>query len=151
MIMLEINAFTDGSCLGNPGVGGYAAILQANGEERQCMGYEKNDTTNNRMELTAIIKVLEWCSKVQKQPCKVTFFTDSKYLIDCFGMKYPQLVSPSRANNDLWLEFIKASANGGHEVAFVKVKGHDGNPLNERVDKMARAQAKKARHIRYGY
>ena len=149
--MLEINAFTDGSCLGNPGVGGYAAILQAKGEERQCAGYEKNDTTNNRMELTAVIKVLEWCNKVQKQPCHVTFFTDSKYLCDCYGMKYSQLVSPSRANHDLWLEFVKANVDGRHEIDFVKVKGHNGHPINERVDKLAKAQAKKARHERYGY
>ena len=148
--MLEIKAYTDGSCLGNPGVGGYAAIMKANDEKRRCVGYEVNDTTNNRMELSAVIRVLKWCNKVQKAPCKVTFYVDSQYIIDCFSHKFTDLTSPSRANSDLWIELIKENVNGGHEINFVKVKGHNGDELNEEVDKLAKAQAVKARHIRFG-
>lgn len=148
--MLEIQAYTDGSCLGNPGVGGYAAIMQAKGKERKCVGYEVNDTTNNRMELRAVINVVKWCNKVQKEPCKVTFCVDSQYLVDCFKHNFSDLSSPSRANSDLWVELIQENLKGRHEINFVKIKGHNGNVMNERVDKLAKEQALKARHERYG-
>ena len=148
--MLEIIAHTDGSCLGNPGVGGYAARMEAKGKIKFCQGYETEDTTNNRMELYAIIRVMKWCNAIQKEPCKVTFYTDSQYLIDCFNHDFSDLSSKSRANSDLWIQLIKETLEGHHEISFVKVKGHNGNVRNEEVDKLAKAQALKARHERYG-
>lgn len=148
--MLEIISYTDGSCLGNPGVGGYAARMEANGQVKYCEGYEVSDTTNNRMELKAVISVVKWCNAVQKVPCKVTFHTDSQYIIDCFKHNFSDLASPSRANNDLWVELIKETLNGSHSIDFVKVKGHSGDIRNRDVDNRARAQAVKARHIKYG-
>lgn len=149
--MLEIISYTDGSCLGNPGVGGYAASMEAKGQKKYCEGYEVEDTTNNRMELCAVIRVMKWCNAVQKEPCKVTFHTDSQYLIDCFKHNFSDLSSPSRANHDLWVELIRETLDGHHSIDFVKVKGHNGIDRNEEVDKRAKAMAKKARHIRYGY
>lgn len=149
--MLEIISYTDGSCLGNPGVGGYAASMECKGKKKFCEGYEVKDTTNNRMELSAVISVMKWCNTVQKESCKVTFHTDSQYLIDCFKHNFSDLSSPSRANSDLWVELIKETLNGKHIIDFVKVKGHNGVDRNEEVDKRAKAQAVKARHIRYGY
>lgn len=149
--MLEIIAHTDGSCLGNPGVGGYAARMEAKGQTRICQGYEIHDTTNNRMELFAIIRVMKWCNTVQKEPCKVTFYTDSQVIIDCFKHDFSDLCSSSRANHDLWIELITETLKGHHEIKFCKVKGHNGNAKNEEVDKLAKAQALKARHERYGY
>lgn len=148
--MLEIQAYTDGSCLGNPGVGGYAAVMLANGLEKVCKGYEPGQTTNNRMELRAAINVLKWCNRVQKEPCKITFYTDSQYLVNCFNHNWSELTSVSRANNDLWVELVTESMNGKHEISFVKVKGHDGLKMNEKADKLARAEAVKARHVAYG-
>lgn len=148
--MLEMTAYTDGSCLGNPGVGGYAAIMIAKGQEKPCVGYEKDDTTNNRMELRAVINVVKWCNRVQKEPCKVTFCVDSQYLIDCYKHGFSDLASKSRPNHDLWIELIRSTLDGGHEISFVKVKGHNGNKMNEKVDKLAKEQALKARHERFG-
>ena len=149
--MLEITSYTDGSCLGNPGVGGFAASMEAKGKTKYCQGYEVEDTTNNRMELRAVIRVMKWCNAVQKEPCKVTFHTDSQYIIDCFNHNFSDLSSPSRPNNDLWIELIKETLAGKHSIDFIKVKGHNGVKRNEEVDKMAKAMAKRARHERYGY
>lgn len=148
--MLEIDAYTDGSCLGNPGVGGYAAIMLANGLKKVCKGHESSQTTNNRMELRAVINVLKWCNRVQKESCKIVFYTDSQYLVNCSKDTWSALTSASRANNDLWVELIHESIDGKHEISFVKVKGHDGLKLNEEADKLARSEAVKARHEVYG-
>ena len=149
--MLEIIAYTDGSCLGNPGIGGFAARMEAKGKTKYCEGFEVKDTTNNRMELKAVISVLKWCNTVQKESCKVTFHTDSQYIIDCFKHNFSDLSSSSRPNNDLWIELIRETLKGRHSIEFVKVKGHNGVERNEEVDKRAKAMAKKARHLRYGY
>ena len=149
--MLQIIAYTDGSCLPNPGVGGFAAIMQANGKERVCQGYDTNEkSTNNRMELKAVITVIDWINNVQKEPCEVTICTDSKYLINCHTHKRSWLTSESRPNHDLWLELITKGLKGQHKIKFVKVEAHKNNELNNRVDKLAKAQAVKARHERYG-
>lgn len=148
--MLEIVAYTDGSCLGNPGVGGYAGIMLAKGEERVCVGYEPTQTTNNRMELRAVINCVKWIRRVQKEPCKITVNTDSQYLIDCFNHNWSELTSSGRKNNDLWVELISETIKGNVQISFVKVKGHDGVKLNERADKLAREQAIKARHEAFG-
>ena len=149
--MLNIIAHTDGSCLGNPGVGGFAAIMQAKGKERICQGYDTNtNATNNRMELKAVICVVEWCNTIQKEPCEIQICTDSQYLIDCSKHSIKSLTSSARPNNDLWLELIKKGHDGKHHITFTKVEGHSGIELNERVDQLAKAQARRARHEVYG-
>lgn len=149
--MLNMKVWTDGSCLGNPGVGGYAAIMQAKGKEQVCFGYSKNPKeTNNRMELKAVICVVDWCNRVQKEPCEIQINTDSQYLIDCTKKKRAELTSVSRANNDLWIELINKGLEGKHHLTFVKVAGHSDDEMNQRADKLAREQAVKARHEIYG-
>lgn len=149
--MLEIKAYTDGSCLGNPGVGGFAAIMRAKGKEKICCGYDPDlKATNNRMELKAVIRVVEWCNEIQKEPCNITIYTDSQYLVNCSKHKRSALTSATRANNDLWLSLIQKGLEGKHHITFVKVAGHSDDILNKRVDELARAQAKKARHEVFG-
>lgn len=152
--MLEITAYTDGSCLGNPGVGGYAAkmiaVVDGVRKDRICLGYEKKDTTNNRMELSAVLEVLKWLNKIQKQPCKIKFYTDSQYIVDCMKHSASELTCQARTNRDLFAQIIQEGMKGEHEYDFVKIKGHGDDRTNREVDKLARAQAVKARHERYG-
>ena len=102
--------------------------------------------------MMAVLSVLKWCNRIQKQSCKVTFFTDSQVIVDCFTKHdFSDLASKSRANHDLWYELISETLKGHHEIQFKKVKGHNGNERNEEVDRRAKAQALKARHERYGY
>jgi len=147
---MHIIAYTDGSC-SNPGVGGYAAILQCNGQERVLRGHYKS-TTNNRMELQPMISTIDWIDKYQKKPCEITFYTDSRYIIDCAlgrnkdGSKRKVSWFKGRDNEDLWMEFICKVSKGKHTVRFVKVKGHSGDELNERANKIANEERVKARH-----
>lgn len=141
--MKAVSIYTDGACSGNPGPGGWGAILIYNGIEKEISGGEA-DTTNNRMELTAVIRALA----LLKEPCAVTVTTDSQYI--------------SRAINEGWLKKWKAAGftkKGGlknaelwrqldgllqtHDVKFVWVKGHADNEYNNRCDKMAVAEREK--------
>ena len=137
--MKFVEIFTDGACSGNPGPGGWGAVLRYNGREKELSGGER-DTTNNRMELTAVIKALECL----KEPCKVTLTTDSKYVAD--GISKGWAVSwqqngwrkPDKKpalNPDLWESLLKLLKL--HEVTINWVKGHAGHPENERCDQMA--------------
>ncbi|OZB59101.1 MAG: ribonuclease HI [Lysobacterales bacterium 14-68-21] len=140
--MTEVEAFTDGACLGNPGPGGWAALLRAKGKERMLAGGEA-DTTNNRMELMAAIAALEALSR----PCAVDLTTDSRYVMQ--GIE--QWMSKWRANGwrtadrkpvknqDLWMRLSDAAAR--HTVRWHWVRGHNGHAENERVDEAAREQA----------
>ena len=148
--MLNIKVFTDGSCLGNPGVGGYCGIMQSKGKEHIVRGLCAEKTTNNRMELQAVISVIDWLNKVQQEPCEVEINTDSQYLCNCSKHTRKALTSAGRPNNDLWLELIEKGLSGKHHITFVKVEGHAGIEMNERADKIAKEQAIKARHIVYG-
>lgn len=142
--MTQIHAFTDGACLGNPGPGGWAALLRAKGGERMLAGGER-DTTNNRMELMAAIGALE----ALQRPCEVLLTTDSRYVMQ--GIE--QWVPKWRANGwrtadkkpvknqDLWQRL--AAAVEGHQVRWQWVRGHSGHAENERVDQSAREQALK--------
>ena len=135
--MKEVTVYTDGACSGNPGPGGWGAILIYKGAEKELSGGEKH-TTNNRMELTAVIRALA----LLKEPCAVTLYTDSQYI--------------SRALNEGWLKRWKSAGftkKGGlknadlwreldallqkHTVRFVWVKGHADNEYNNRCDQMA--------------
>lgn len=130
----SVDLYTDGSCLGNPGVGGWASILVYNGIEKEISGYEDN-TTNNRMELTAVIKGLE----ALKEPCRVSVFSDSKYVVDAVNkgwlLNWERSGFKGRLNSDLWETFLRLCRI--HDVKFTWVKGHDGNKYNERCDKLA--------------
>lgn len=148
--MLKITAYTDGSCLGNPGVGGYAAKMMAKGKTKYCSGYEVSKTTNNRMELRAVIEVVDWCNNVQKEPCNIDIWTDSQYIMNLSKQPRSSLTSESRKNYDLWMELIQKGLKGGHHITFFKVKAHSGDTNNKEVDELARAQAKKARHKVFG-
>ncbi|PWK93009.1 ribonuclease HI [Fulvimonas soli] len=140
--MTEVEAFTDGACLGNPGPGGWAALLRARGTERLLSGGEPA-TTNNRMELMAAIGALE----ALKRPCKVRLTTDSRYVMQGIEEWVPRWRAngwrtadkkPVK-NQDLWQRL--AAAAEPHVVRWQWVKGHNGHAENERVDRAAREQA----------
>ena len=142
--MSEVQAFTDGACLGNPGPGGWAALLRAGVRERLLAGGELA-TTNNRMELMAAIAALE----ALKHPCRVTLTTDSRYVMQGIREWLPKWRAngwrtadkkPVK-NQDLWQRLSAATAD--HEVHWQWVKGHSGHAENERVDQAAREQALK--------
>ena len=143
MALTEVEVFTDGACLGNPGPGGYAALLRSVGHEKEIAGGEAL-TTNNRMELMAAIAALE----LLKRPCRVTLWTDSTYVRDGItkwvkGWKARGWKTASREpvkNVDLWQRLDSAAA--AHKVDWRWVRGHDGHVENERVDKLARDAAK---------
>ena len=141
--MKNIILYTDGACSGNPGPGGWAAILSCMGREKELSGGE-DKTTNNRMELMAAIVGLE----ALKKPCEVELYSDSQYLIKAFnehwidgwikkgwtrGKKEPV------KNVDLWKRLLEAKEP--HNVTFIWVKGHDGHPQNERCDELATSAA----------
>ncbi len=137
--------YTDGACSGNPGPGGWGAILKAGEREKHLSGGEA-DTTNNRMELTAVIKGLS----ALKKRCKVVITSDSKYIIDAVqkGWAYNwrknnwmRNKKDKALNPDLWEELLNLIDM--HEVDFVWVKGHAGHPENEICDKMAVEESKK--------
>ena len=144
--MKSIDIHTDGSCLGNPGPGGWAALLRWNGRERELAGGEAQ-TTNNRMELMAAIMALE----VLKEPCRIVLHTDSQYVRQGItewmpGWVRKQWKTASGApvkNRELWERLNAAIAQ--HEIDWRWVKGHAGNPDNERVDVLARDEAIKVR------
>lgn len=139
--MTTVEIYTDGACSGNPGPGGWAAILVAGDKEREISGGEKH-TTNQRMEILAAVEAL----KSLKRPCEVTLFSDSAYLVNCITQKW--YVNWKRSgwlnsqkepvkNRDLWEALL--SAMEGHTLHFTKVKGHSGHHFNERCDELARA------------
>ena len=136
--MKHVEAFTDGACKGNPGPGGWGAILRLGHHEKELSGGEKQ-TTNNRMELSGAIEAL----KALKEPCEVSLHTDSRYVIDgitkwIFGWQkngWRNAAKKPVANADLWQDLVTVMRQ--HKVHWVWVKGHDGHPENERADKLA--------------
>jgi len=137
--MKNIILFSDGSSLGNPGPGGYGTILRYGEVEKELRGGEKH-TTNNRMELLAVIKGLE----ALKEPCNVTIVSDSSYVIKGINEWLSGWVKRNFAkvkNPDLWQEYLRVSAP--HNITGEWVRGHDGHPENERCDQMAREEAEK--------
>ena len=137
--MKHIDIFTDGACSGNPGPGGWGAVLRYNGVERELSGGERQ-TTNNRMELTAVIKALE----ALKEPCEVRLVTDSKYVADGIGKgwakswkiyNWRKADKKPALNADLWETLLNLLET--HRVEIEWVKGHAGHPENERCDRLA--------------
>ncbi|MCL5061812.1 MAG: ribonuclease HI [Nitrospirae bacterium] len=141
-----VEIYTDGACSGNPGIGGFGAILRSGGKEKEISGYDEM-TTNNRMELLAVISALE----ALKKPCRVTITTDSNYVVK--GMtewihgwiknNWKNSQKKDVLNRDLWERLLKASSR--HDVNWVWIKGHNGHIENERCDALAREAIKKCR------
>ncbi len=141
----KVDIYTDGACSGNPGIGGWGVVMLYKGHKKEESGAESS-TTNNRMELTAIIQGL----KMLKEPCIVTVYSDSAYSVEPFlkgwingwVMKSWRTASKDEVKNvDLWKELL--SLMQIHEVSYVKVKGHADNELNNRCDYLARTAIKK--------
>ena len=140
----EVAIYTDGACSGNPGPGGWAAVLMAQGKTREISGYEE-DTTNNRMELTAAIEALEKLTK----PCKVKLYSDSSYLVSAFNQGWLKnwqkngwrnSAGQAVSNPDLWQKLVAMTEK--HDVEWIKVKGHSDNKWNNRCDQLAVEQIK---------
>lgn len=143
--MKTVYIFTDGACSGNPGPGGWGAILRYNEIEKHISGGEKI-TTNNRMELTAVIEAL----KALKERCSVILTTDSKYVCDGINKGWARQWKNNgwrksdkkpALNNELWDELLSLTEK--HNVEFIWVKGHNGHPENEICDRMAVAEWEK--------
>lgn len=135
----QVEIFTDGACSGNPGPGGYGAILRHGGRTKEISGGYRH-TTNNRMELTAVIRSLQ----TLKKPCRITLYSDSKYIVDAMNLGWVNKwmragwVKTDRApvkNVDLWKKLIDLLKI--HTVTWVWVKGHSDNELNSRCDELA--------------
>lgn len=143
--MKKVDLYTDGACSGNPGAGGYCAILIYNGAEKIISGAEQ-ETTNNRMEMLAVIVGL----KALKEPCEVDVYSDSQYVVDAFNQNWIvswqmngwRNASKKEVKNiDLWKELLELTS--AHKVNFIKVKGHADNENNNRCDKIAVEEYKK--------
>ena len=140
--MKRVEIFTDGACKGNPGPGGWGALLRMGRHEKELSGGEAH-TTNNRMEMTAVIRALEALA----EPCDVLLHSDSRYVIDGMtkwieGWQRKGWITASRKpvlNADLWRELIAAAAP--HRIEWTWVKGHSGHTENDRVDQLACAEA----------
>ena len=144
-VISEVTIYTDGACSGNPGPGGWAAILMAGGAKKEMSGGER-DTTNNRIELMAVIEGL----KALKRPCKVDIYSDSAYVVNAFEQNWigkwvkngwKNSAKAEVANSDLWKELINLTSM--HNVTFHKVKGHADNEFNNRCDELAVRELKK--------
>jgi ribonuclease HI len=138
--MNHITIYTDGACKGNPGPGGWGVLLISGATEKELFGGER-ETTNNRMEMTAVIEAL----RALKRPCKITLHLDSKYVLQGItewlpGWKAKGWKTASKQpvkNVDLWQELDALVHTVGHEIEWCWVKGHAGEPGNERADALA--------------
>lgn len=140
-----VEVFSDGACSGNPGPGGWGAILRYKGSEKELSGGEK-ETTNNRMELMGVISALESL----KEPCQVTVFTDSQYIANAFTQKWLEnwqkngwKTAGKKAvkNKELWERLLKQAEI--HKLDWQWIRGHSGHPENERCDQLAVSQRDK--------
>lgn len=145
MALTKVEMFTDGACSGNPGPGGWGTILRCNGTEKEMSGGESN-TTNNRMELLAVINGLSALNR----KCDVTIYTDSQYVVNGITKGWAESWKKNgwrkkdkkpALNADLWDTLLTLLAE--HKYSFVWLKGHDGHPENERCDALAVAESKK--------
>ena len=144
--MKQVEIFTDGACKGNPGPGGWGVVLRMGAHEKELSG-SAPETTNNRMELTAVIRALG----ALKQACDVQLHTDSRYVIDgitgwVFGWQkngWKNAAKKPVANADLWQELLTAVRP--HKIRWIWVKGHNGHPENERADRLASDAAEAAK------
>lgn len=145
--MKEIIIYTDGACSGNPGPGGWGAVLMYGEQKKEISGYDAN-TTNNRMELIAAVEAL----KTLKEPCRVKLSSDSAYLVNAFKQRWldgwqrngwKNSKKEPVVNQDLWQELLSLAKT--HQVEWIKVKGHADNEYNNRCDELARNEITKNR------
>lgn len=143
--MKKVTIYTDGACSGNPGPGGWGAILMCQGKKKEIAGGCKN-TTNNIMEITAVIEAL----KLLKYACEVDLYSDSAYVVNAFRQKWIDNWKKNNwktaskepvKNKELWQELDKLTQI--HQVKFHKVKGHSDNEFNNRCDELARGEIQK--------
>ena len=143
--MKEVKIYTDGACSGNPGPGGYGCVLIYKGKEKRISGGER-ETTNNRMELTAVIEALS----ALKEPCRVTLISDSRYVVDAIEKGWleswrqngwKKADKKAALNVDLWEKLLPLLDT--HKVTFDWVKGHDGDEYNEICDRLAVEESEK--------
>lgn len=143
--MKKVEIYTDGACKGNPGPGGWGAVLRYGTVEKEISGGAK-ETTNNRMEISAVLMAL----KCLKEPCEVTLYSDSQYVCNAIKQGWAKKWQRNNwmrnktdpaLNADLWEELLKLLET--HKVSVIWVKGHAGHPENERCDRLAVAQAEK--------
>jgi ribonuclease HI len=141
--MRKVQIYTDGACSGNPGPGGWAAILSYNGKEKELSGSMPN-TTNNRMELFAVISGLG----ALREPCSVEIYSDSAYVVNAFNQNWidnwlrngwKTADKKPVENDDLWKLLIQIVKIKKHDVKYIKVKGHADHPKNIRCDALAKA------------
>ncbi len=145
--MTEVQIYTDGACKGNPGPGGWGAWLKSGATEKELFGGELN-TTNNRMELTAVIEGLA----ALKRPCKVVLYLDSQYVRQGItewikGWKAKGWITSAKQpvkNAELWRQLDALVEKSGHQIEWRWVKGHSGDPGNERADMLANKGVQKA-------
>ena len=144
-VINEVTIYTDGACSGNPGPGGWGAILMAGGKSKELSGGEAH-TTNNRMELMAVIKALEALNR----PCHADIYSDSAYVVNAFNQNWianwqrnnwRNSAKAEVANVDLWKMLLSLTST--HEVVFHKVKGHADNEYNNRCDQLAVMESSK--------
>ncbi len=142
--MKKLTIYTDGACSGNPGAGGWGAVLIYGSKQKEISGFEAQ-TTNNRMELTAAIEALS----LVKEACEIDLYSDSAYLCNAFNLGWVEKwqkynwMSTNKApvkNKDLWLKLVDFTKM--HKISFIKVKGHADNELNNRCDELATKQIK---------
>lgn len=145
--MKEVTIYTDGACSGNPGPGGWGTVLMYGEHKREIAGYVSM-TTNQRMELTAVIEGLN----LLKEECKVKLYSDSAYVINAFNQRWldnwqrngwKNAKKDPVENQDLWKELLKLTKK--HQVTWIKVKGHSDNIYNNRCDELARDEISKNR------
>ena len=149
-LMRNVIIYTDGACSGNPGDGGWGAVLKYGEREKEISGFEK-DTTNNKMELTAAIEAL----KMLKESCDVELYSDSAYLVNGFNQNWlskwkingwKNSSKEEVKNIELWKELDRL--NNIHKIKWIKVKGHSDNEYNNRCDTLATGEIKKNREYR---
>ena len=142
--MKKVTIYTDGACSGNPGPGGWGAILMYNENKKEISGAEK-ETTNNIMEITAVLEAL----KLLKEPCEVKVYSDSAYVVNAFNQKWIDKWQKNNwktsgkddvKNRELWEELYDLVQK--HDVEFIKVKGHSDNEYNNRCDHLATSAIK---------
>lgn len=143
--MKQVEIYTDGACSGNPGAGGWGAVLIYGEHKIEVSGYDES-TTNNKMELTAALEAL----KKLKEPCSVNLYSDSAYLINAFTqgwidkwlkMGWKRNKNEEVKNVELWKELVRLSDY--HRIKWIKVKGHADNEMNNRCDKLATDEIKR--------
>ena len=150
---MKIKMYTDGACSGNPGPGGWAVVVNTETECKQYYGGEP-DTTNNRMELTAVIKCLKAIVASKNRDAQFEIYTDSAYVVNAINHRWlhawgshnwhTRATGDPVKNQDLWkmaLAYLNTIERCGKNVTLIKIKGHNGNTFNELCDKMAREAA----------